>query len=53
MQLSKTQWTMYQGEFDLPIPLASLATHWGEICPSRLALHHPAADLLKEWSTYG
>jgi hypothetical protein len=52
-QLSKTQWTMYQGEFDLPTPLASLATHRGKMCPSRLALHHPAADLFKEWSTYG
>ncbi len=52
-QLSKIQFTMYQGEFDLPTPLASLLNHPGKMCPSWLALHHPAADLLKEWSTYG
>jgi hypothetical protein len=23
------------------------------MCPSGLALHHPAADLLAEWATYG
>ena len=23
------------------------------MCPAGLALHHPAADLLKEWATYG
>jgi hypothetical protein len=23
------------------------------MCPSGLALHHPAADLLKEWASYG
>ena len=23
------------------------------MCPSGLALHHPAAPLLKEWATYG
>ena len=27
--------------------------HRGEMCPSGLALFHPAADLLKEWATYG
>ena len=31
----------------------SLAEHQGEMCPSGLALCHPAADLLREWATYG
>jgi len=30
-----------------------LAEHRGEMCPSGLALCHPAADLLHEWATYG
>jgi hypothetical protein len=52
-QSPKTQWTMYQGEFELPAPKAPLAAHWGEMCPSGLALRHPAAELLIEWSSYG
>jgi hypothetical protein len=48
-----TQWTIYKGEFDLPQPLPSLSEHSGEMCPSGLALHHPVANLLKEWATYG
>ncbi len=53
MQVPSMQWTMCQGEFDLPSPLTPLASHQGEMCPSGLALHHPAAGLLKEWATYG
>jgi hypothetical protein len=48
-----TQWTKYKGGFDLPPPRLSLAEHRGEMCPSGLALYHPAADLLEEWATYG
>ena len=48
-----TQWTIYKGECDLPQPLPSLSEHCGEMCPSGLALHHPVANLLKEWATYG
>jgi len=44
---------MYKGDYDLPDPVAPLETHRGEMCPSGLALHHPAADILKEWATYG
>ena len=49
----RTKWTRYQGEYELPDPLPELANHRGEMCPSGLALHHPAAPLLKEWATYG
>ncbi len=52
-QSPKTQWTMYQGEFELPTPKAPLAAHRGEMCPSGLALRHPATELLIEWSSYG
>ena len=49
----RTKWTRYQGEYELPDPLPELANHRGEMCPMGLALHHPAAPLLKEWATYG
>jgi hypothetical protein len=52
-QQPQTQWRVYQGDFDLPDPMAPLETHRGEMCPAGLALHHPAANLLKEWATYG
>jgi hypothetical protein len=53
MQIPRTQRTMNQGKFDLPSPLTPLASHRVEMCPSGLALHHPAAELLKEWAKYG
>ena len=52
-QKPHTQWRIYQGGFDLPYPVAPLETHWGKMCPAGLALHHPAANILKEWATYG
>jgi len=52
-QALKSQWTIYQGEFELPVPPTPLEMHRGEMCPSGLALLHPVADLLKEWATYG
>jgi hypothetical protein len=47
------QWTIYKREFDLPQLLPSLSEHQGKMCPSGLALHHPAVDLLEELATYG
>jgi hypothetical protein len=52
-QSPKTQWTVYRGDFDLPPPGKSLETHRGGMCPSGLAMHHPAAEILSEWATYG
>jgi hypothetical protein len=52
-QAYKSQWTIFQGEFELPVTPTPLETHRGEMCPFVLALLHPAADLLKEWATYG
>jgi hypothetical protein len=48
----RMQWTKSQGECDLPHPLNPLASHQGEMYPSSLAPHYPAAELLKEWATY-
>ena len=47
-QAFKSQWMVYQGEFELPVPPTPLEMHQGEMCPSGLALLHPTADLLKE-----
>jgi hypothetical protein len=52
-QAIKSQWTIYQGEFELPVQPTPLEMHRGEMCPSGMALLHPAANLLKEWATYG
>jgi hypothetical protein len=52
-QAAISQWTIYQGEFDLPPPMTPLKQHRGEMCPSGLALFHPVAELLEEWATYG
>jgi hypothetical protein len=30
----KSQWTIYQGEFELPVPPTPLEMHWGEMCKS-------------------
>ena len=51
-QALKSQWTIYQGEFELPVPPIPLEMNRGDMCPSGLALLHPAAGLLKEWATY-
>ena len=51
-QSPSTQWTTYKWEFELPPPLAKLESHRGEMCPAGLALHHPAAELLKGHRLY-
>ena len=53
-QVIESHWTIYKGEFELPDqPTPLVVEHRGEMCPSGLALCHPAADLLREWATYG
>jgi hypothetical protein len=52
-QAVESHWTIYKGEFELPDQPTTLSEHQGEMCPSGLALCHPAADLLREWATYG
>ena len=39
-QAQKSQWTIYQGEFELPVPPPPPKMHRGEICPSGMALLH-------------
>ena len=46
-------WKTHHGEFELPPPLTPVPTHRNNMCPARLALHHPAAKLLTEYATLG
>ena len=46
-------WTTQQGEFSIPVSKQAPSQFRGQMCPSGLALHHPAADLLLEYATRG
>ena len=48
-------WTQHQGLMDTVTPTDHTACppHQNFMCPSGLALKHPAAELLKEWATFG
>ena len=46
-------WRHHRGEFTIPTPKQSPATYRGSMCPSGIALHHPAADKLLEIATKG
>jgi hypothetical protein len=46
-------WTTHTGDFVLPIPLPKIVNHRNNMCPSGLALSHPAAALLAEYAVFG
>ncbi len=46
-------WTTQRGEFILPPPLPAVTDHVNNMCPAGLALHHPAAEILKSYATLG
>ena len=46
-------WKTHQGDFVLPPPLQELTSHRNNMCPRGLALHHPAAELLRTYATLG
>ena len=48
-------WTQYQGLVDTITPTDHTACppHRNSMCPNGLALQHPAAELLKDWATFG
>ena len=46
-------WTTHHGDFVPPPPLQELASHRNNMCPRGLALHHPAAKLLRLYATLG
>ena len=46
-------WEVHKGDFVLPALSADRPKHLNNMCPSGLALHHPAADLLLTYATLG
>ena len=46
-------WTSHDASFTDEISRKSPCDYRGGMCPSNLALHHPAADLLQQYSTEG
>ena len=46
-------WTLHDGLFSLPAPLTPLNSFRNQMCPTNLALHHPAASILLEYATQG
>ena len=54
-QPEQSYWTTHEGTFTAPVQHKFPATdqNRGGMCPSNLALHHPAAGLLKTYATKG
>jgi hypothetical protein len=50
---SITWWSTHHGEFIPPPPKKELDEYRNKMCPRGLALHHPAANLLKSYATLG
>jgi hypothetical protein len=48
-----SHWATHQGDFIMPPELQGLNEWEGEMCPSGLALHHPAAATLLTYATGG
>ena len=46
-------WTTQRGKFSIPVSKQAPSQFRGQMCPSGLALHHPAAELLLEYATRG
>jgi len=46
-------WSNHRGQFSIPTPKQAPKQHRGGMCPSGLALHHPAVDLLLQYSMEG
>ena len=46
-------WRNHRGLFKVPKPTSGPTKHRNKMCPTGLALHHPAADLLLQYTTKG
>jgi hypothetical protein len=53
IQHEHTQWQVYEGKQTLPPHKQGPTNFRNEMCPTNLALHHPAADLLLQYATKG
>ena len=52
-QRVESYWTAHDASFTDQLRRKSPSNYRGGMCPSNLALHHPAADLLKQYATEG
>ena len=56
LQKSQAQpdwWTTHRGKFTLPPELPAPTAYRNQMCPRRLALHHPAATILLQYASEG
>ncbi len=53
MQPLSTYWTMHKGEVQLAAETTKRPKYRNSMCPTGLALMHPAAPTLQEYATYG
>ena len=53
LQHEQSYWTEYKGDFEIPEAKEGIQEWSGGMCPSGLALHHPAAAALLEYATQG
>jgi len=52
-QSEVSYWKNHKGQFSIPTPKQSMREHKGSMCPSGLALEHPAAELLNSFARDG
>ena len=50
-QRPQAYWSTHEGKFKLPADLPPPGKHQNNICPSVLAVHHPACETLQKYST--
>jgi hypothetical protein len=53
IQRNETYWTMHKGEVQLTEVTTDRPQYQNSMCPTDLALEHPAASMLQEYATYG
>eukprot|EP00956_Cyclotella_meneghiniana_P004837 scaffold5989_cov47-Cyclotella_meneghiniana.AAC.8 len=53
-QPEQSYWSSHKGQFKMPAEERQGLSEWkGSMCPSNLALHHPAAEKLLQYATGG
>ena len=52
-QQRRPYWTVQRGDFRVPDAKEPVANARGGMCPTGMALHHPAAGLLRQYATAG
>ena len=52
-QVPQLYWYTHKGKFKLPAELPLPGKHQNNMCPSGLAVHHPAYETLQKYATGG